>query len=111
MIAGLGCYGLTIVIGLSDATVMGFWGQLVMLGIGWNFLFVAGTALLPMSYEGGEQHKAQALNDTAIFSSQAIASLSAGLAVSLLSWESILLLCLLPIAAMIGALAWNRKQL
>ena len=111
MIAGLACYGLTIVIGLTDVSVMGFWGQLVMLGIGWNFLFVAGTALLPTTYREGEQYKAQALNDTAVFSSQAIASLSAGLAISLLSWQSILLLCLLPITVMIGALVWNRRQL
>lgn len=111
MIAGLLCYGLTIVIGLSDSSVMGFWGQLVMLGIGWNFLFVAGTALLPTTYEPGEQHKAQALNDTAVFSSQAIASLSAGLAISVLSWDSILLLCLVPISFMIFALVWNRRQL
>ncbi|MEH6586681.1 MAG: MFS transporter [Halioglobus sp.] len=111
MIAGLACYGLTIVIGLADVSVMGFWGQLVMLGIGWNFLFVAGTALLPTTYREGEQYKAQALNDTAVFSTQAIASLSAGLAISLLSWQSILLLCLLPITVMIGALVWNRRQL
>ncbi|MEP4146552.1 MAG: MFS transporter [Halioglobus sp.] len=111
MIAGLGCYGLTIVIGLSDSSVLGFWGQLVMLGIGWNFLFVAGTALLPTTYEEGEQHKAQALNDTAVFSSQAIASLSAGLAINMLSWESILMLCLVPISMMIAALMWNRRQL
>lgn len=111
MIAGLLCYGLTIVIGLSDSSVMGFWSQLVMLGIGWNFLFVAGTALLPTTYAKGEQHKAQALNDTAVFSSQAIASLSAGLAISMLSWESILLLCLVPISLMIIALVWNRRQL
>ncbi|MEP5569528.1 MAG: MFS transporter [Halioglobus sp.] len=111
MIAGLLCYGLTIVIGLSDSSVMGFWSQLVMLGIGWNFLFVAGTALLPTTYEQGEQHKAQALNDTAVFSSQAVASLSAGLAISLLSWDAILLLCLVPISLMIFALVWNRRQL
>ncbi len=111
MMAGLGCYGLTIMIGLVDVSVMGFWGQLVMLGIGWNFLFVAGTALLPTTYKEGEQHKAQALNDTAIFSSQAVASLSAGLAISLISWESILILCLLPITVMIGALVWNKQQI
>ena len=78
MLAGLACYCATIVIGLVDASVLGFWGQLVMLGIGWNFLFVSGTALLPMAYQPGEEYRAQALNDTVIFSSQAAASLGAG---------------------------------
>jgi MFS family permease len=108
MMAGLACYGVTIVIGLVDVSVIGFWGQLVMLGVGWNFLFVAGTALLPTTYREGEQYRAQALNDSVIFSTQAAASLSAGWAISVLNWQAILLLCLLPVALMITALAFNR---
>ena len=110
MLAGLVCYGLTILIGLYDVSVIGFWGQLVMLGIGWNFMFVAGTALLPTSYEPGEQYKAQAFNDTAVFSSQAVASLSAGWAISVMSWQSLLLLCLLPMGLMIGILFRSRSN-
>ena len=110
MMAGLGCYCLTIVIGLIDVSVMGFWGQLVMLGIGWNFLFVAGTALLPTAYREGEQYRAQALNDSIIFSTQAMASLSAGLAITLLNWQVILLLCLLPVALMVVALSSTRQK-
>ena len=109
MLAGLVCYALMIFIGLIDASVMGFWGQLVMLGIGWNFLFVAGTALLPTAYAKGEQFRAQAMNDTVVFGTQAIASLSAGWALSLISWQQLLLLCLLPMTAMIIALLWHRK--
>jgi len=108
MLAGLACYGVMIVIGLIDASVMGFWGQLVMLGIGWNFLFVAGTALLPTAYREGEQFRAQAMNDTVVFGTQAIASLSAGWALSLISWQQLLLLCLLPMSAMVIALLWHR---
>jgi len=100
MIAGLGCYSATIVIGLIDSTVLGFWGQLVMLGIGWNLLFVSGTALLPTTHEPGEQYKAQALNDSVVFSSQAVASLSAGWAISVISWGNMLLLCLVPMVLM-----------
>ena len=110
MIAGLCCYVITIVIGLFDASVLGFWGQLVMLGIGWNFLFVSGTALLPTAYEEGEQFRAQGLNDSVVFSSQAIASLSAGWAMSTVSWESLLLICLLPMAALVSLLLRQRSQ-
>jgi hypothetical protein len=101
MLAGLACYCITIVIGLSDGSVMGFWGQLVMLGIGWNFLFVSSTALLPTAYREGEQYRAQALNDSVIFTSQAVASLSAGWAISTVSWQTLLLLCLLPMAVLL----------
>jgi MFS family permease len=111
MIAGLVCYSLTIIIGLIDASVMGFWGQLVMLGIGWNFLFVSGTALLPTAYQEGEQFRAQALNDSVVFSTQAIASLSAGWAISAVSWHSLLLLCLIPMCIMAALLFWHRQPI
>ncbi len=109
MMAGLACYAITITIGLIDSSVLGFWGQLVMLGIGWNFLFVSGTALLPSAYEPGEQYRAQALNDGVVFSAQAMASLSAGWAVNAISWHSVLLLCVVPMAVMAGLLIWNRS--
>lgn len=101
MVAGLVCFGATITIGLIDSTVIGYWGQLVMLGIGWNFLFVSGTALLPTSHEPGEQYRAQALNDSVVFSSQAIASLSAGWAITVMNWENMLLLCAVPMILMV----------
>lgn len=111
MVAGLMCYSATIVIGLVDVSVLGFWGQLVMLGIGWNFLFVAGTSLLPTAYAEGEQYRAQALNDTVVFSSQALASLSAGWAISTLSWQSLLLFCLVPVGLMAGTLFGNWRRI
>lgn len=107
MIAGLTCYGATIAIGLVDVSVLGYWGQLVLLGIGWNFLFVAGTALLPTAHREGEHYRAQALNDTVVFSSQALASLSAGWAVASVGWHGILLLSSLPVALMIAVLLWH----
>lgn len=110
MIGGLCCYMVTIVIGLSNTSVMGFWSQLVMLGIGWNLLFVAGTALLPTTYSEGEQFKAQAVNDGSVFSIQALASLSAGWAISHSSWQVILLVCLLPVFLMAAMLLWSSKQ-
>jgi hypothetical protein len=110
MLVGLVCYCGTIVIGLIDNSVMGFWGQLVMLGIGWNFLFVSSTALLPTAYQEGEQFKAQALNDSIIFSSQAFASLSAGWAISAVSWQALLLLCTLPMGMLLVLLLWQRRR-
>ncbi len=110
MLAGLACYALTIVIGNIDTTVFGFWSQLVILGIGWNFLFISGTALLPSTYQQGEQYKAQSINDSLIFSIQAVASLSAGWVISLASWHVILLLCLAPMSLMLAVMIWSHYQ-
>jgi MFS family permease len=109
MFAGLACYGATILVGLLNVSVFGFWGQLVLLGVGWNFLFVSGTALLPMAYGEGQHFRAQALNDSVVFGSQAVASLSAGWAISAISWQALLLLCLAPMAMMLGMLVWHRR--
>ena len=107
MAAGLACYGATIGIGYYDISVNGFWLQLVLLGVGWNFLFVAGTALLPTSYKESDRFKAQAFNDSTVFSLQALASLSAGWALNLISWQQMLLLCTIPISLMLLALVWD----
>jgi MFS family permease len=108
MLVGLVCYCATIAIGFADVTVNGFWIQLVLLGIGWNFLFVSGTSLLPSTHREDERFKAQGVNDFAIFSFQAIAALSAGWAIYLLSWQQILLGCFIPIGLMLGILIWER---
>jgi len=110
MSAGLICYCATIVIGYVDISVTGFWLQLVLLGVGWNFLFVAGTALLPTSYKESDKFKAQAINDSTVFSLQALASLSAGWALNLISWQQMLLLCLIPISLMLLALIWDATR-
>jgi MFS family permease len=107
MVAGLACYGATIGFGYYDISVNGFWLQLVLLGVGWNFLFVAGTALLPTSYKESDRFKAQAFNDSTVFSLQALASLSAGWALNLISWQQMLLLCTIPISLMLLVLVWD----
>ena len=109
MVAGLVCYCATIAIGYFDVSVKGFWMQLVLLGVGWNFLFVSGTALLPRTYEERDKFKGQAINDLTVFTFQALASLSAGWALGLINWQQMLLICLLPIAIMLVLLLVEAK--
>ena len=40
---------------------------LILLGLGWNFLFISGTALLMSSYRPEEKFRAQGLNDFIVF--------------------------------------------
>lgn len=110
IVAGLGTYSLTIAVGLVDNSVMGYWMQLVMLGVGWNLLFVAGTALLPSTYLRGEKFKAQAFNDGVVFSFQALAALSAGWVISSTNWQSVLLFCLGPMMVLLLVLIWQHRN-
>ena len=67
---------------------------LILLGIGWNFLFISGTSLLIVSYRPEEKFKAQGLNDFLVFSTQASGALAAGYLLYLTNWQFINILCL-----------------
>jgi MFS family permease len=68
---------------------------LIFLGFGWNFLFISGTSLLVLSYKEEEKFKAQGFNDLIVYTVQAIASLSAGIFISLTSWKTMNLVCII----------------
>lgn len=71
-------YIIVALVAFSGQEVMHYWWALILLGIGWNFLFLTGTSLLPQSYHACERHKVQATNDFILFGFQAFASLMAG---------------------------------
>ena len=80
--------------------VMHYWWSLVLLGMGWNLLFVAGTTLLARQLGGADRHRAQAINEFSVFGTQACASLLAGLAVQQIGWRT-LNMAMLPLLAIL----------
>ncbi len=90
MIMGVMLYLACVVIGYSH-DLNNYWLALVLLGLGWNFLFIGGTSLLPKAYHEAEKFKAQSINDFLVFTMQGIASLSAGWFVFNFGWETVLL--------------------
>ena len=67
---------------------------LILLGIGWNFLFVSGSSLLVVSYEEKDKFTAQGLNDFIVFSTQGIGALSAGFLLYYSNWKILNILCI-----------------
>lgn len=65
-------------INLAGISVAHHYVALVFLGIGWNFLFVAGTALLTSIIRPGEKATVQGVNDLFVGAAGAIAALGAG---------------------------------
>jgi MFS family permease len=87
---GVVLMGLCIAIAaLGSHHLMHYWWGLVLLGAGWNLLFVAGTTLLTTTYRPAERFKTQAVNEFAVFGSQALASLLAGPAIQHLGWQAL----------------------
>jgi MFS family permease len=97
-------------VSLFGHQLMHYWLGLVTLGLGWNLLFVAGTTLLSRSVDPASRHRAQALNDFAVFGSQACASLLAGLAVQLIGWKALNMVTLPLLAAMIFTASRLRSE-
>jgi MFS family permease len=93
-------------IALAGIAVANFWWSLVILGVGWNFLYIGGTTLLTESYRPEERAKAQGLNEQAIFTMMAISSLTSGLTVTTAGWERVNLFALPLVAAVAIAIAW-----
>lgn len=100
---GIFLYLLTMVVTLSGHSLGHYWVGLILLGIGWNFLFLAGTVLLAKLYRPSEKFRIQALNDFVILSSQATASLSAGWVVFQFGWETLIWM-VLPFLVMLSVL-------
>lgn len=95
-----------VAIHLAGIAFENFWLGLVLLGLGWNFLFVGGSTLLTDTYRPAERAKVQAMNDFLVFGSTAIASLSAGALQAGFGWSMVNLVMLPPIAAVVIALLW-----
>lgn len=73
---------------------MHYFSALVLLGVGWNLMFVAATTQLGSTYRPEERFRAQGFNDFAVFGCQAVASLLAGTAIETLGWEALNLITL-----------------
>jgi len=76
-----------IIVAVSGVAIWQFWGALVLLGIGWNFMYTGGTTLLTESYTPAEKAKTQGMNDVLVFTVMCISSFSAGALVNSRGWE------------------------
>ena len=86
-------------VALSGTTIAHFWLALVLLGVGWNFGFIGGTALVTETYRPEEKEKVQALNDFLVFGAVALASFSSGEMLVFGGWN-VLNLVVLPVAVL-----------
>jgi hypothetical protein len=66
-----------------------FAGALVLLGVGWNFLYIGGTTLLTETYSAAERARAQAANDLTIFAVGLTSSLGVGALLEWLGWQGL----------------------
>ena len=113
MLAGVGLNIICVVIALAGMDVTHFWFALVLLGVGWNFLFVGATTLLTESHTPAERAKAQGINDALVFFTLVVSSLSSGALFTYQGWQTMNTWAV-PFLLLAGAglawLAWSRRQ-
>ena len=97
-------------IGLQGQSIMHYWYALVLLGVGWNFLYVGGTTMLTLTYSMAERFKAQAVNEFAVFGTSATTSLLAGTVIYFYGWKTVVILPLPLLAIILTSLFLVRRD-
>ncbi|MFL6579874.1 MAG: MFS transporter [Burkholderiales bacterium] len=92
-----------IAIAVSSNAVAAFWLSMVLIGVGWCFLFVGGTTLLTEACAPAEKAKTQGINDMLIYVTMASTSLTSGAILygfgwNTLNYTALPLLCITAIA-------------
>lgn len=78
-----------IAINLNGITEWHFRAALLLLGVGWNFMFIGATQLVTSAYRPAEKAKSQAANEFLVFSMVTVSALSAGWLEADFGWANV----------------------
>jgi predicted MFS family arabinose efflux permease len=92
MLTGAMLLLVTSIVGLQGHSLMHYSWALILLGVGWNFLFVGGTTMLTYTYTLAERFRSQAVNEFLVFGTSATASLLAGTVMYYFGWFRLMLI-------------------
>lgn len=104
--AGIALNLAAIAVNLTGETMLAYSLSLLLVGVGWNFMFVGGSTLLSLSYRDNERKKAQGLAETSRFVFSAIATSGAGVILALLGWK-LLGLMMIPVLLVCLVSTWQ----
>jgi MFS family permease len=99
-----------VAIALSGVDVMQFLAALLLLGVGWNFLFTGATTLLTTTYQPEEKTRVQGTMDLWVFSTMAVTSFASGALVTTQGWFWLNVGSLAPLVLVVLALFWLAGQ-
>jgi MFS family permease len=110
MLGGVAINLVCIGIALAGIEVAHFWAALVLLGVGWNFLYIGATALLTETYRPAEKAKAQGANDFFIFLTMASSSFSSGMILERNGWQTLNYAAIPFVLAIAIAVVWLQSR-
>ncbi|HEY4136292.1 MAG TPA: MFS transporter [Alphaproteobacteria bacterium] len=98
----LACVG----VNLAGTDFGHFLVALVLLGVGWNFMYIGATTLLTTTHNLAEKAKVQGINEFVIFGSVALASLASGAVQQEFGWLFVNLVVAPLVVAGLLAVLW-----
>jgi predicted MFS family arabinose efflux permease len=110
ILLGIALNAAAVAAGFLDTGVWGFWLALTLVGIGWNFMFVAGSTLVTQAYRPAERAKAQGANDFLVFATVATTSVSSGQLLHHYGWTAVLLTAAPMLAAALLGAGWAVRR-
>jgi len=78
-----------VVVNFLGVSIWHHWSALVLLGVGWNFMFIGGTTMLTQVHSEAEKGKTQALNDFIVFGTVSVTALGSGALLDVIGWLSL----------------------
>jgi len=99
------------VVAMASTSLVAFYGALLCLGIGWNFMFVGGTTLLASSHLPSERARVQGMAEMVRYGFTAAATLAAGPVLERFGWAELnaVIFPMLVVAAAL-TVAWMRAS-
>ena len=106
MLTGVALMFACVAVSLSGVSVAHFSWSLVLLGLGWNFMFVGGSTLLTECYQPNEKANAQGFHDLLVFCITATSSFLSGLILKANGWNTLNYVALPVLVFAGGAMVW-----
>ncbi len=110
LVAGVVLNLICIAIALSGVDVAHFLISMFLVGVGWNFLFTAGTALSLQAYRPDEKDKVQGAINFCVFAVMMVTSFSSGALVTTQGWTLLNYISLIPVTLTGIAILWYVMQ-
>ena len=106
LLAGLLAYIVAMATALAGDQFIHYFVALLLLGLGWNFLYIGGSTLVASVATAEERGRVQGVADLATTSLVAMASLTAGGLHSQFGWDVLILAGCVPVAILACGLGW-----
>ncbi|MFT5721618.1 MAG: putative MFS family arabinose efflux permease [Motiliproteus sp.] len=102
MLTGTVLMIVSVLINLAGVSEGHFTIALLLLGVGWNFLYIGSTSLVTQSYRLAEKAKVQGINDMLVSLAVMLSAFFAGVLHNLFGWQSVNL-AMLPLLLLVVA--------